>query len=326
MPPSLSPSFTASMPISQLRPSALSHIRPPLRSAHACLSTIRCLCSRSESTIPNPLILHRHNNTIHLLGTMHIAQASATAARDLIRREYTKHTLGAVFLELDPPRFQRLRKRAHNNPDHSLLSLALSILSRPSTKPLASLVELAIGAVYRTLHRLGFASGVEFEAAIETAERLGVPIVLGDQHIDTTMANVADGFKRDFELARLLSLVTSSSTVGAVGTDVERGVREAFAAVARGDVEGGQRLLAQLVDPKTVREMTRSMREFAPGVTEAILDERDVVMVDNLIRCVDHMPQDKSSVVAVVGLAHVEGIEREWRRRNAMVREAISPR
>lgn len=256
---------------------------------------------------------------------MHIAQTSATAARDLIRREYTKHTLGAVFLELDPPRLERLRKRAHSNPDLSLLSLALSILFRPSAKPLASLVELAISAVYRTLHRLGFASGVEFEAAIETADRLGVPIVLGDQHIDTTMANVADGLKKDFDLGRILNLATESR-IGAVETNVERGMRQAFAAVARGDVEGGQRLLADLVDPMTVREMTRSMREFAPGVTEAILDDRDIVMVDNLIRCVDHMPEDKSSVVAVVGLAHVEGIEREWRKRNAMVREAITPR
>lgn len=174
--------------------------------------------------------------------------------------------------------------------------------------------------MYRSLHRLGFASGVEFKAAIEVAQNLDVPLVLGDQHISTTMSNVASAFRGDFDMQRLLSLVFAQSGVsGAVETRVERGLREAFHAVTVGDVERGQRLLAKLIDPLSVSELMKPMREFAPQVTKAILDDRDVVMTDNLIKAVDALPEGKNDLVAIVGLAHMPGIEREWRKKNVSV-------
>lgn len=248
---------------------------------------------------------------------MHIAEASATAARSLIHQQYAKRTLGSVFLELDSSRFQRLKKDPSQNPDQSLLSLAFSILTRPTATPLASLIEIAIATMYRSLHRLGFASGVEFRAAIETTENLNVPLVLGDQHITTTMSKVASAFQDDFNLQRLLSLAFVQSEIsGVMETKVERGLREAFHAVAVGDVERGQVLLAKLIDPLSVNELMKPMREFAPQVTKAILDDRDVVMTDNLIKAVDALPQGKTDLVAIVGLAHMPGIEKEWRKRN----------
>lgn len=295
------------------------------------LTSLRCITRFSsvpflrsslstQTSPPNPLLLHRNNTTVHLLGTMHIAQASATAARSLIRQQYANRTLGGVFLELDPSRFQRLKQNSSQNPDQSLLSLAFSVLNRPSATPLASLIELAIAAMYRSLHRLGFASGVEFKAAIETAENLDVPLILGDQHITTTMSNVANAFRNDFDLQRLLSLVfVQARGSAAIETEVERGLREAFQAIAMGDVNKGQLLLAKLIDPSSVNELMKPMREFAPQVTKAILDDRDVVMTKNLIAAVDGLADGKSDLVAIVGLAHMAGIEKEWRKRSISI-------
>lgn len=256
---------------------------------------------------------------------MHIAEASAVAARDLIRREYAKGTLGGVFLELDSARFERLKQKPDHQADESLLSLAMSILSRPSRSSLASLVELTLTTMYRTLHRLGFASGVEFKAAIETAERFDIPIILGDQHIQTTLGRLADGFRQDFDLPRLMSIAFAhASETSRPETPIEQSIREAFQAIAQGDVARGQERLAKLIDQDTIREIIRPMHKFAPNVTTAILYERDLIMTDNLIVATDRLTPEKNNLIAIVGLAHVEGIAREWQKRNAVTGPASS--
>lgn len=246
---------------------------------------------------------------------MHIAEASATAARDLIHKQHAKGTLGAVFLELDEARHARLAKSMRGNPDDSLLSHALSTLARAQRDPLAALVELALTTLYRTLHQLGFASGVEFRAAIDIAKRLDIPLVLGDQHISVTTSRLAEAFRQDLDLPRLLSLAMTDSRKQGNETSVERTVREAFQSVASGDVEGGQARFASLLNSGAIREIIAPMHRYVPNVANAILHERDVVMADNLVTAVDKLPLGKKNLVAVVGLAHMEGIAREWENR-----------
>lgn len=265
----------------------------------------------------NPTKLFRGTSTVHLLGTMHIAEASAVAARNLIQREYAKGTLGGVFLELDSPRFRRLRDSQNIKADESLFSHAMHILSRPSKDPFTSIVELAFTTLYKTLHRLGFGSGVEFKAAIEVAEGLNIPIILGDQHVQTTLGRLADGFRKDFDVSRLLSIgMSQASKTSRPETNTERRIREAFQAIALGDVARGQEALAKLINQDSVREIIRPMQKYAPNVTDAILHERDVVMTENLIAAVDNLTSDKHTIVAIVGLAHMDGICNEWMKRH----------
>lgn len=271
----------------------------------------------NTSTPSNPVILRSNSATVHLLGTMHIAQASAVAARDLIQVEHSKGTLGAIFLELDKNRHDQLSKTSRASVDESLLTLALSTIRRAPKAPLATLVELAFTTLYRTLHQLGFASGIEFKAAIEAASRLDIPLVLGDQHIFVTTSRLADAFKADLNLPRLLAVALADSQRGIEETVVERTVREAFQAVASGDVKKGQRHLAELLDHGAVHEMVAPMRRYVPSVSKAILDERDVIMARNLAKAVEKLPPGKRNIVAIVGLAHVEGIIREWEMRVA---------
>ena len=51
--------------------------------------------------------------------------------------------------------------------------------------------------------------------------------------------------------------------------------------------------------------MVAHLRRCAPGLAAALVDERDVLMAERLL-------QLRGTTVAVVGLAHVDGIERAW--------------
>eukprot|EP00178_Gracilaria_changii_P023295 TRINITY_DN705_c2_g1_i1.p4 TRINITY_DN705_c2_g1~~TRINITY_DN705_c2_g1_i1.p4 ORF type:complete len:352 (-),score=41.34 TRINITY_DN705_c2_g1_i1:6571-7626(-) len=255
-------------------------------------------------------ILESKYGTVHLLGTMHIAEASAEETRRLIIREHEKGSLGAVFLELDQERFDRLKKAA-STPDESLLSHALKILSSHKN-PLAGLVELGIGSIYRSLHRLGFASGVDFKAAIETAEDRKVPLVLGDQELRTTMRRLGEGLRSDFDLQRMMAILMARSNANAPESPLERKLGEAFHAMASGDVTTGQARLAELIDRDTVHQLIEPMRVFTPNVARAMLYERDVIMAENLIKAAKDLPKEKNVIVGIVGLAHVEGIADEW--------------
>lgn len=246
---------------------------------------------------------------------MHIADASARAAVSLIRREHATNRLGAVALELDPPRASRLRGAIR--PDDTLLSHLQSVASRRAHSPFVGILEVAFAGLYRMLHRLGFAGGVEFQAALRETAALDIPLVLIDRDLPDTMARVADGLRKDLEPSRALSLLRQLTTPSTtrMETHVERRAREAFTAILKGDVDEGQRLLTHLIDRDSVEQLTRPLREFAPNVSTAILDERDVYMTKELVRTVAKLPPGKDSVVAIVGMAHVDGIVREWRRR-----------
>ncbi|CAN8065288.1 unnamed protein product [Agarophyton chilense] len=284
------------------RPNVMNQIRILKR-----IPTARCKHTYSSRSTA---VLESKYGTVHLLGTMHIAEASAEATRDLITREYRKGSLGAVFLELDQERFVRL-KRATSLPDESLLSHALKILSSHKS-PIAGLMELGIGSIYRALHRLGFASGVDFKAAIETAEDLNVPIILGDQEVRTTMRRLGEGFRTDFDLQRMMAILMARSNSQSPESPIERKLGEAFQAMASGEVTTGQAKLAELIDRNTVHQLIEPMRMFAPNVARAMLYERDVIMTENLIKAVKDLGKEKNVIVGVVGLAHIEGIVDEW--------------
>ena len=76
-------------------------------------------------------------------------------------------------------------------------------------------------------------------------------------------------------------------------------------------------LLSGQTDPKDfveriktrdrVKELSRSLQQSFPSVYNVMITKRDIHMAQMLRR---HCSEGK--VVAVVGMAHVEGIEREW--------------
>jgi len=250
---------------------------------------------------------------------MHISESSAAATISLIKREHSAGKLGAIFLELDEERFKKLQFHDGNTtamgPDDSLLSIWNSV---GKLSPVA-LVEAVLRTIYRTLHHIGFASGVEFKAAIATYNRLENPapdLILGDQHIRDTLKNVAKSAALDFaphNLVRLLALKPTDLDLGMDrGNDVDMG--KVIQEMMMGNSKAAQKMLDKFLDRKKARDLVKPLRKFAPNISRAIVDQRDDVMAQRLFKEATSAKYGGKSIVAVVGLAHIDGIVTRWDR------------
>lgn len=273
----------------------------------------------------NPTTLHKGPVTIHLLGTMHIANASATAAHRLIQDVHATGNLRQIFLELDQGRLEVLRKGGDTSYDDVSTSSMLQSLLAAFTQgasgkggmdSLASMLRTTLKGVYRTLHRVGFASGVEFHAALNAAEKLNVPVVTGDIEVSQTMSSLARAVTNDVSPSTLFRAMTSGGMMQHARNDVERAVMDAFSYMASGDSNAAQARLSQVLDRDSVRDIIASTRELAPNVCKALLDDRDEFMALGLYTMAKDLERRfrTPSVVAIVGLAHVDGIEQRWQR------------
>ncbi len=76
--------------------------------------------------------------------------------------------------------------------------------------------------------------------------------------------------------------------------------------------------IERLKSREAVAQLTAYLRKVHPGAVRVMLDERDDVLAAALRRC-------SGRVVGVVGLAHVDGIERRWAAANGAREEQRAP-
>ena len=140
--------------------------------------------------------------------------------------------------------------------------------------------------------------GGEMKAALEEADELGARCIYGDGDIEFNQ--------------------TINGMKGALGSYLTNPAQLANIQYPSGDlmgIFGG--LLSGQKDPKQIVEMiktreravqiTRYLQQSFPSLYNVMITKRDVHMAKMLRQ---HCSDGK--VVAVVGMAHVEGIEREW--------------
>lgn len=135
---------------------------------------------------------------------------------------------------------------------------------------------------YETVRQRGdTAYGGDMSAAVEEAEKRGIPVVLIDREIQVTL-------KRFWEE---LSLFERVKTVGALVAS--------FFGIGGVDVEE----IDRAIEEERIDGYVDELREFSPGGARALLDERDAYMASRLSEL-------DGKVVAVVGAGHEEGIRR----------------
>ncbi|CAD7698988.1 unnamed protein product [Ostreobium quekettii] len=133
--------------------------------------------------------------------------------------------------------------------------------------------------------------GLEFKVAMEEGEKRGARIVFGDVPIKTTMG-------------RITSAMTAMDVVKIFASPLfskpSPEMRELFENMKNIEsvVEGMKRRVV-------VRAMQRWMAEMHPKLAQVLIHERDKYMVEQLRKL-------EGRVVAVVGLGHLDGIERLW--------------
>ncbi|KAL4549534.1 hypothetical protein Ndes2526B_g04543 [Nannochloris sp. 'desiccata'] len=237
---------------------------------------------------------------IFLVGTAHVSEQSAQEVRDMI----TLIKPDVVMIELCPSRAERLRKGQSSDAD--FLKDALGQLFRPGAHFGQQLVKLSLQGMYRMLHNLGMDVGGEFKAAMLAAEKQGAKLVYGDR----------DGNETLLRLSKAVRIEDIFKMVAGGGPQPPQGMVDFFENNINNNSTGNStnsstvksRLEAQVEAMKTramARQMSTWMREMNPALATALIDERDEFMVQKLRGL-------QGRVVGVVGLAHLDGIERRW--------------
>ena len=189
-----------------------------------------------------------------------------------------------VVIELDEERARRIRNPGAQDKTHNIFQ---EFLKDPS------LFGNIVRMVYRFLRLQGFETGGEFKAALEECDKLKIPIVYGDRNARETMARIQKNFGFKDILAFMQMPTLSPEKMQKMS--------------AMGSAFLDEKKLEEMKTRKQCREMVSLLSEFNPKLKEVLLDERDVILCD----AIANAPGER--VVAVVGMAHMDGIERRWK-------------
>lgn len=245
------------------------------------------------------LLRSRHSdNEVYLLGTAHVSDASEHEVVELI--ELVKPDI--VFVELDSKRAAMLRNRkGEHNQDQS--TNVFDALSRNLTNsPMGPSVQNMLSMAPAMLKRLGWLlpQGGEMKAALQEAERIGARCVYGDVEFNDTM----NGLKTA-AFGMMASPTALMKTIASVPPPPSA-IRDLFQALMQNDVEP-QEIIESIKTRERAKQMTSYLSICFPPIYDVMISKRDVHMARQLK---EHC--SKGKVVGIVGMAHVEGIEREW--------------
>ncbi|KAL1530749.1 hypothetical protein AB1Y20_001648 [Prymnesium parvum] len=263
-------------------------------SASPCPAASPLCRAAAASPLCDPAVslLRDGERRIALVGTAHISADSADLVRRVIR--YTRPD--AVMLELDAARASRLLPRAAAPPPPPPpppRGVAARVLRGEAGELSAEAIGEGLASLYRSLDSLGFQSGSEFVAAAEEAERVGAAVVLGDRDVRVTLRRLRDA------LGELLASGALTRELPPPPLFAEQGLLEE----SEMTYENVKRSIEVLKERENVRALTGYMRAEANPLYEALIGERDAYMARTLLNA------QGRTIVAVVGLAHMDGIE-----------------
>ena len=297
------------------------------------------LCDPSVSIFKHPT----KKRTVYLLGTAHISSKSADAASKLVRDMKPN----AVFVELDAKRVGRAipKPNAENwpmppntddqqstsdvdnaaSPSISVTVSNTNVIAQPQTDQSSSaqtvksnkpnifdfremalrkgseVIGNSIKGLYSKLESEGFQAGEEFVVAVREGLKINAKIILGDRDVEVTLRRLTEALAKT-DLKKLL----------AADSELEENMKQLLPKeMTPSDLQNGDMTTDQLkyfvetVKAKdNVRLLMNNLKSVAPEVYQAMVAERDVFMANGL----DGLDQF-DSIVAVMGIAHVDGVE-----------------
>lgn len=296
---------------------------------------------------PTVSVWEKGDRIIYLLGTAHISSSSAELAGQLVRDSHPdavfveldlKRVAGASNMARRMEANERMQISSDDDsqitkptrvivspvgrspaPTEQLPSQEPSSLPTPApveeTKPKAAtrggfiqnLGAAAVGngirGLYSKLGSQGFNPGEEFVTAIREGQKLGAAVVLGDQDVDLTLRRLSQAFQQT-DLNRLLN----------PDSELEQSMREMLPTSSNGPTNGmsedeifRSELTAYVETIKTkenVKRIMSLMQKEAPAIYQVMVSERDAYMEAGL-----NSLNEFAIITAVMGLAHVEGVE-----------------
>lgn len=257
-------------------------------------TTIRRIATEISPTT-TLLRADERDNEVYLIGTSHISEKSANEIEELIDIVHPDK----VFIELDPKRASQLM-RDDTDLFQSRLLTAFENVSKNFPIPLpggGDNTNREGSNFFKTfLERLkqhGLLPGTDMKAAILAAQRTNADIVYGDRPIDETLQAVK-------------SALHPSMIFKVMSTPIPPEIQTVFSETG-GSLSGLAASSEKVKKREFARLMLGWMEEAVPEIANAMVHQRDKIMATNLRQYCG-----TGKVIAVVGLIHLEGVQREW--------------
>ncbi|CAM6089020.1 unnamed protein product [Calypogeia fissa] len=233
---------------------------------------------------------------IYLVGTSHISQKSVDEVRDVIERVKPDF----VMVEMCRKRYENMERlsvmdKGQRDSPVAFMEQMVRMLTIRNVGVVGKIIGVGLSSFYKLLSYRGFHPGKEFQVAIEVGKRVGARIVLGDQDIDTTLKQLG-GFNLNMSVEDAFKFFGQR-------------MPEDIAQSIGGRYTSDQDMFERMRDRKIVRRFNEEMEKGAPAIYKALVSERNEVMVKALRNL-------EGKVVAVVGLAHMDGMEQLWQEAN----------
>ena len=338
--------FVGASILSTLRPeSAAAAAAAPVVEATTKSSIVsQTMCDPAVSTWA------RGTRLVHLLGTAHISSSSAELAGRMVREvkpdvvfvELDKKRVGRAGLS-------SIENNAQNDASISITEqsgssgASSSFVSTPNTEPSsadttrsspfdmqskiesagAQQVGNAMKGMYGKLESEGFKAGDEFARSVREGLYLGSTIVLGDRDVEVTLKRLTRAITKT-DIRKLMS--SDSEIEKSMESLLPKNMKDSLQKQQSSnsgidsmnvseDVYISKTEFTDFVETMKARENVKAimgaLKKSAPEIYMAMVAERDEYMANGLDQLDVTLAGKKvDSTCAVVGMAHVDGIEK----------------
>lgn len=215
------------------------------------------------------------DRSITLVGTAHISRESVEEASSIIENEKP----GRVCVEIDASRYQAMTQGSH----WERLDIGKVLKEGKGFFLLANLT--LSGFQKRMGGAIGAKPGEEMLAAVRAAEAAGIPWSCCDRDVQITLKR-AWARSNLWNKAKLLASLISS---------------------AFSNEKLSKEEIEQLKHKTEIEQMMNELADYLPSVKDVLIEERDRYIASKIFA------SEEKTIVAVVGAAHMPGIER-WLR------------
>lgn len=283
-------------------------------------------------SISNP----KTGQCVTLIGTAHLSEKSNQQVQRLIE------TLepNAVMIEIDPSRLERL---GFNSADDIKVSrvtdsedIKLPMAQQKTKNGFMGMAQKAFIGVFSQVARafltqmykslendMDQKAGGEFLQAVQSAENCANcdTVILGDRNSVTTIQRVAELAIESGDFIGVLNRLqgVNKEEMAKMEPKVRKELLKQKGEEGNADYELNETELTTAIMEKLKEDKQFRTRLFSkleqdvPEFTQAFLKERDYLMSESIRRELDRRPDEVKTIVGVVGLAHVPGMEKHFK-------------
>jgi pheromone shutdown-related protein TraB len=216
---------------------------------------------------------------IILIGTAHVSRESIDEVAGAIREEKPDQ----VCVELDSGRYDSMSQKEN----WEKLDMAKILKEGKGFLLMANLV--LSGFQRRMGAGLGVKPGEEMKTAIDTAREMGIPHVLCDREVQTTLRRAWARCGLWSKCKLLASLVSSAFTTEKLSPEEIENLKK------NSELDG----------------MMNELSAYLPSVKETLIDERDRYLAAKIYSAEDEAAPGKTPLkqIAIIGAGHMKGIQ-----------------